>query len=407
MGANTITLIQTLQRQQNLASRYTNIGVINRDPHTGDRKGFDGALSVIFRAEDSQTKRPVALKFFDPDIGGFGARYRMDLFARECELLERLVDKPRCLQLVQPLTDLPLSVPSASGHSTKIVCSYCVIEWLDGDITEYFLRQDQYDALTKLALFRQTVLGVFALHREGVAHRDIKHDNIRRATRGNREIVVPIDLGTAIDLHSTPIGGLREYSQSVGAPAFAPLEAHHGLAHLRTLSPLTDVYALGCLLHDLFNADMYVSRLTKDPGFNSCFMACHSYMSAILPTLSTSEKILREWNGIITLTKGQVNLPPINSTITTVPPEVREQLNNLLHRLTDVDYRRREIRLDKIIRFIDSSVRSLNNRLSIVRQQEKRVERKRRQEAKTRHQQERLDFYLRQKNSSEVCHDSR
>ena len=95
----------------------------------------------------------------------------MDLFDRECRLLERLVNKPRCLQLVQPLSELRLSVPGVSrSRSTTIDCGYCVLEWLDGDITEYFLRQDEHDALVKLALFRQAVLGVFALHREGIAH---------------------------------------------------------------------------------------------------------------------------------------------------------------------------------------------------------------------------------------------
>ena len=161
LGNNTRILIETLHREPSLDGRYTNIRVINRDPRTGDRKTkHQGALSIVFHAVDSRTDRPVALKFFDPDFHGFGARYRMDLFERECKLLERLVNKPRCLQLVQPLSELRVSDPDASGgRSATIDCGYCVLEWLDGDITEYFLRQDEYDALIKLALFRQIVLG--------------------------------------------------------------------------------------------------------------------------------------------------------------------------------------------------------------------------------------------------------
>ena len=102
LGDNARTLIETLHRAPSLDEHYANIRVINRDPGTGDRRGHQGALSVVFHAIDSRTGRPVALKFFDPDVQGFGARYRMDLFARECKLLERLVNKPRCLQLVQP-----------------------------------------------------------------------------------------------------------------------------------------------------------------------------------------------------------------------------------------------------------------------------------------------------------------
>ena len=398
MGDNARTLIETLHRAPSLDERYANIRVINRDPRTGDRRGHQGALSVVFHAIDSRTGRPVALKFFDPDVQGFGARYRMDLFDRECKLLERLVNKPRCLQLVQPLSELRLSVPGASlGRSTTIDCGYCVLEWLDGDITEYFLRQDELDAPVKLTLFRQAVLGVFALHREGIAHRDIKHDNLRRTRRMNREMVVPIDLGTAVDLSSDPIGDFRDYTNPVGAWAFSPLEAHSGLSSIRTLAAYTDVYALGCLLHDLFNVDLYVSRLVKDPGFNNCYMACRAHMDAIRSRTADPEDLVREWDDIIVRTRNQITLPPIDSAATTVPPTVRDQLNGLLHRLTDADYRSRERRPEQIVRTIDAAARALENRHTTARRQAERAERRRRREHRVRRQQERLDFHLKKK----------
>ncbi len=60
--------------------------------------------------------------------------------------------------------------------------------------------------------------------------------NLRRTHRENREMVVPIDLGTAIDLLSDPIGDFRDYADPVGALAFSPLEAHSGLGSIRTKS---------------------------------------------------------------------------------------------------------------------------------------------------------------------------
>ena len=82
--------------------------------------------------------------------------------------------------------------------------------------------------------------------------------------------MVPIDLGTAIDLASSPIGAASDYDHPVGASGFSPLEAQVGLANLRGLAKATDVYALGCLLHDLFNLDFHFMRLWNDPGFLSC-----------------------------------------------------------------------------------------------------------------------------------------
>jgi serine/threonine protein kinase len=322
----------------------------------------------------------------------------MDLFERECKLLERLVNKPRCLQLVQPLSELRISVPSASGGGAATIdCGYCVLEWLDGDIAEYFLRQDQHDALVKLTLFRQSVLGVFALHRESVAHRDIKHDNLRRTHRLDREVVVPIDLGTAVDLLSNPIGGSREYADPVGGWAFSPLEAHSGLGSIRTLATYTDVYALGCLLHDLFNVDLYAARLVKDPGFNNCYLACKAHMNAVRAQTTNPKDLVREWDDIIGKTKSQITLPPIDSAATTVPPAVRDQLNAMLHRLTDADYKRREHRPDRIVRMIDAAIKALEHRHTIERLQAKRAERRRRQEDRARRQQDRLEFYLMKK----------
>ena len=405
MAPNTRVLIDTLHRVASLDDRYTSIRVVNRDPHTGERGRRQGSLSVVFRAIDSHTGAPVAIKFHDPDKLGFGSEYRMLQFKRECQLLLRLIDKQRCLQLVKAFTQISIPVPSASrGQSTTLTCGYCVLEWLDGDITQYFDNQEAYDALVKLALFRQAVLGVFALHRNGIAHRDIKSDNLRLAQRGDQDAIVPIDLGAALDLLSDPIGGSRDYREPVGADLFAPLEAYCGLAGVRKLAPFADIYALGCLLHDLFNAEYYVMRLANDPGFAQCQSVCRAYMASVTSTNPDDAALVNEWDTIIRKTKHQVSLPPINSSDTSVPPGIRDQLSQLLNRLTDVDYQNRESRLDKILRSLDSCSHVLENRLAAIQDQFKREERRRRREVATKHKQERLDFYSRQANARITGH---
>ena len=364
MAVNTLTLIRTLDGSQ-LDNRYHDIVVENRDPNTGEQGSNAGSLSVLFRALDAQTNRHVAIKFFDPDFYGMSheADYRRALFRRETEILSSLVGKHNCLQLVQPLSEIPITVRQDNNRTVTMHCSYFVLEWLDGDIRHYFQLQNQFDAIIKLLLFRQIVLGVFSLHRERIAHRDLKYDNLMRILRQGNEIVIPIDLGTAVRIDSRPIGTPTNYASAVGAPAFAPLEALIGFSGFRQLAKASDIYALGCLLHDLFNTELFVARLYRDPGFRDCFGVCHQAIATKRLDNSDVGTLLKELEAIVELTRNQVTPPEIDSSSTTVPRSARDQLNKLLYSLTDVSFKRRDDNLASILRSLDSAVKCVENQL--------------------------------------------
>ena len=363
-SSNTQTLIAELHNGS-LDARYTGISVVNRNALTGSRGGLPGSLSVVFRAKDVSTGHDVAIKFFDPDLQGMApeVQYRRALFQREAEILRELLGNPRCLQLVQGLSEVQINAQDAAGRNITLTCSYFVLEWLNGDIRHYFQRQNEFDGLTKLLIFRQAVLGVFALHSQDIAHRDLKDDNIMRVTRQVREFVIPIDLGTAIKIDSNPVGTPVDYAQPVGANGYSPLEAMLGLASYRELAKSSDIYALGCLLHDLFNLDLFIVRLIQDPGFLACKTSCWTHMIKFQQGNSKRNQLLKEWAKIVNLTRNQVTLPSIDSDSSTVPASARDQLNVLLQRLTDVSYLHREHKLEKILRMIDSATRSIQNEL--------------------------------------------
>ena len=380
MFVNTRTLIRTLQNAT-IDERYSNIEVVNRDPSSGSpRDGDRGSFSVIFRAFDSTTRQHVAIKFFDPSQQGFGANYRMTLFSREVDILQRLCGKRRCLQLIQPLSEMVISVDDSEGNVVEVTCGYFVMEWLDDSIEAYFVNHQAYDALVKLALFRSMVLGVFALHREDIAHRDLKYDNLMLARRQDDELVVPIDLGTAIDLTSEPIGGAEDYAQPVGAWLFAPIEAQCGLAHLRELSVYTDIYALGCMLHDLFNTDFYFVRLCEDPGFLRCFAACRLRVAQLLSDGGANEdRLLKHWDELIRLTGNQVT-PSIATEGTSAPNAAQDQLDRLTHRLTSLRYLNRLRDLNTILRMVASASRAIANQLADQRRRTVRLAHRQRRE---------------------------
>ena len=378
-----------------LEGRFSNIEVVNRNAATGEMDhGHHGSLSVIFQAIDETIQKEVALKFFDPDFLGFSAKYRMDLFEREAKLLKQFVDRPRFLQLIKPISEIEITATQANGNSISIPCAYFVIEWLDGDITKYFLRQNEYDALVKLSLFRQIVIGVISLHSEKVAHRDIKSDNLRQTVRNDTEMTIAIDFGTAIQLDSTPIGTVSDYSTAVGAPMFAPIEARVGLAGIREIAIYSDIYALGCILHDLFNIKYFTERLYGDAGFLNCLGACSTYISKVNLKNVSDEVIIKEFERILKLTRNQVVLPGIDSADTSVPNAARDQLSRLLHKLTDIDYKHREQNLQVILRMIDSAIRSIKNELMDRRKLDQRRTKREQRKLKYQRQKARLDEYL-------------
>ena len=280
------------------------------------------------------------------------------------------------------------------GITLTVKCAYFVIEWLDGDITKYFYLHDEYDAIVKLSLFRQIVIGVFLLHEENVAHRDIKYDNFRQTVRGNREMTIAIDYGTAIQLDSTPIGTTSEYAMPVGAGYFAPLEAHVGLAGIREVAIYSDIYALGCILHDLFNHEYFTVRLKRDAGYKDCLGSCFVHISTIQHNTVSDKDLIIELDRILKLTRNQVVLPRIDGDETSVPNAARDQLSRLLHKLTAIDYNHRERNLQVILRMIDSAIRSIGNELMDRRRQTQRRTLREQRKLKLQRRMARLDEYL-------------
>ena len=400
MPVNRKYLIRQLSSIE-LDGRYTNIKPVNCDAATGKKHGPEGALSVVFKADDAVTGKPVAIKFFDPEFGGIQQLYRLAAFKRESELLESIVGKYRCLQLLSAVQEIKIPVTTDAGDKLELSCAYCVIEWIDEEIKQYFTMQDRYEALAKLYVYRDAVLAVFALHHNDIHHRDVKADNLMRASRQKQRPIVAIDLGTAAKVSSAALGDPSIYAGPVGAPHYAPLEALCGLSGVRSIGHSADFYALGCLLYELFNLDYYFVRLRLNIGFIKCKAVCEGHMMPFLAASATETKLIEEWSKIILPAKRLVTLPNIEDPGSSVVLSVRQLLNDLLHRLTALDHRERINNRDMVVRKIDSAITTIQNHLAEVR---RAAERKARREARRKaaqRKQQRLMKYLQTRDSDD------
>ncbi|MFY0573180.1 serine/threonine-protein kinase [Cystobacter fuscus] len=186
-----------------------------------------GGMGSVYRAIDTFTGRPVALKLLhdatSPDV-----RYR---FNRESAVLERLRH--------------PAIVSYVARGTTGPGQPYLVMEWLEGEELTHRLRHTPLTVSETLALLRRAAEALTTVHRQNIVHRDLKPSNL--FLRGGRpEDVVLLDFGLA--RHAVPtLVGVTGRHTVLGTPDYmAPEQA----SCESEILPAADLFSLGCVLYE-------------------------------------------------------------------------------------------------------------------------------------------------------------
>lgn len=343
---NSRMLVEELESLSSLEDRFEELKLVN----VIDGKKF-GYFSLIFVAKDVTSNNLVAIKFFDQDPQKQNA-YRMQCFKREQELLKGLKDAYRCLQLVAPLATYEFNYGEIS-----IPARFFVTEWLSGNLDGFFYG-DSADPIQKLYAFHDVILAVESLHSRGIFHRDLKADNFRVRENADQNVVVAIDLGTAASFESAAI--LESYGHPAGDTQYSSPEASCGLAGHRQLAPQTDVYALGCLLYELFSDDLfYTTYRNLNPDFETRLMAIRSRID---PAADFIDQIA-SWDRFAP--KFLQGLAPLqlewSENACSAPLAIIDILNRVLIDLTAPNFRSRENSLAKTRERLRSCIRCLEN----------------------------------------------
>lgn len=376
ISTNSLLLIDALEALPLLDGRYKDIKCVSYDRVTDVKRG---CFSLIFSAFDVIEEKRVAVKFYDISPENLRRLYRQEAFRREQVVLQALLGKDRCLQLQSALKKFDLT-----AQGLTIPCEYFVVDWLDDQIDCFFEQQQDFTAVDKLRLFNEIVLSVEALHRHTVFHRDIKPDNLRAYMKALKRIVIAIDLGTAALWSSPP--ALDEYVHQVGAGAYAPPEAICFFAGDREIAPYADVYALGCLLYELFNMDHFFIGLRKvNPHYEMFLAAMYSKMGAE----PEREKRIAVWKQEIQKMGKVIVTPPIDDVGSTVPEGIAFLLNRVLEALVHPDFRRRQT-LGQVRRLIWAAIRALENEKDYQRRLARTREWRRAREDKVRRREAKL-----------------
>lgn len=351
LHGNSQLLVRTLEDLTLLDGRFSGLKLMNMSG--GEKRGH---FSLVFRAYDELEERFVALKFIDLDPAKQD-RYRLMCFEREHQILELLKGAPRCLQVFSTYSTYELCI-SIAGQTEPITipAKYFATDWIEGDIDEYFSRQDTESPIEKLKIFNEVVLAVESLHTRHVFHRDLKVDNFRcRESRDAREIVA-IDLGAAARYDSEPM--LPAYGCPVGFLMYSAPEAFCGMAGIRSIAPLTDIFALGCMLFELFHPDDYPSAYR---AINTDFDLRFSALKARIDCESDEKSKVAAWD--LQAPKMLQGLSPVSLSDngSSAPAAICDLLSELIAEMTAPDFRSRIRSFAKARQRCWSAIRVLEN----------------------------------------------
>ncbi|MCC6644749.1 MAG: SUMF1/EgtB/PvdO family nonheme iron enzyme [Polyangiaceae bacterium] len=227
-----------------MAQRQANIGDVVGGRYQLEEVIGEGGMAVVYRARNTGTKRPCAVKLVRPRL--LERPELIEMFVRECQVGHRIGDSPYVVDVRDAGVDEATGVP------------FMVMELLKGDTLDRVIEAGPSSQETVRLLLEQLSEALDQAHRAGVVHRDLKPSNLFLTHDRNGSLLKILDFGIAKVRESD---SARKTSTHVGTPAYAAPEqlgrlfrtkaAKQGLEVASEVSPQTDVWAMGLVAYDL------------------------------------------------------------------------------------------------------------------------------------------------------------
>ncbi|MFO7654404.1 MAG: protein kinase [Candidatus Krumholzibacteriia bacterium] len=183
-----------------------------------------GGMGVVYRAEDTRLRRPVALKFLQPSLADEAFRKR---FVREAQAASAIEHPNICA--VHEIGEAP------DGGLFIVMPCY------EGQTLEARLGQGALDIPEALEIAIQAGTGLARAHESGVVHRDLKPANLFLTADG---VVKILDFGLARLEDRTQ---MTRTGTVAGTAAYMAPEQYRGAA----VDAGADIWALGVVLYEM------------------------------------------------------------------------------------------------------------------------------------------------------------
>ncbi|GCE05887.1 serine/threonine protein kinase [Dictyobacter aurantiacus] len=191
----------------------------------------EGGFSIVYRAEDIQTRQVVAVKAVS--LRGLSAQEKIeatDAFNREVTILTKLTHR---------------NLPRLYRHFSDAECWYMVMDYIEGETLEKYLERHQQmpfrlEEVLDIGTILCDVLDYLHSNQPPIIFRDLKPANIMVTSAG---YIYVIDFGIARQFKQ----GKPKDTIPFGSPGYAAPE-QYGKAQT---TPRSDIYSLGAILHQL------------------------------------------------------------------------------------------------------------------------------------------------------------